>query len=749
MADVILKIAVSSATYRIDKPYEYIADGETAAKAKPGCRVLVPFSRGNRVCEGIILALSDSSERGELKSIIKVTDDEPVLTAEQLQLALFMRERFFCTVYEAIKAMLPAGLWLTQSGKTRVRDKTIEIAVLSVGSDEAIELSAEKRRKAPHQADILSELADFGELPARELLEFTSAPRTSLKALENEGLIELRKREIFRRPSFKSGERSELPQLNEEQNSVYEGLMKKLSSGKSSVSLLQGVTGSGKTSVYIRLIDSVLRAGKDAVLLVPEIALTPQMMFTFSSYFGDNIAVLHSNLSPGERYDEWKRVKGGKAHLVIGTRSAVFSPVNNPGIFIIDEEQEESYKSESSPRYNAAEIAMYRCYKAGCPLVLGSATPSLQSRYNAEIGKYSLFRLDRRYNEQQLPEVSIVDMRRELRSGNIGNISSYLKSELAKNIEAGEQSILFLNRRGSNKLISCGNCGFVYQCPNCSVSLTYHGVGNRLMCHYCGYTRKPDSACPDCGAPLKYIGAGTQLIEEELGQLFPGTEIIRADTDVIAAGSSHEQLFEKFRLQNIPIMIGTQMVTKGLNFSNVTLVGVISADQSLYSGDYRASEKTFSLITQVVGRSGRGEKAGRAVIQTFTPDNEVLIQASRQDYDAFYESELEIRKLQNAPPVSNLMAVTVSGLSEASVIEACRYVRLRLEFLSKEINNIHFLGPVPLGIVRMNNRFRYRVYIRCIADSKIREILSTTVIECCSDKRFRGLSFYADSDPSD
>lgn len=749
MADVILKIAVSSATYWIDKPYEYIVPEELCEKAKPGCRVFIPFSKGNRICEGMILAVSDSTARDGLKSIVRLIDDEPVLSPEQIQLALFMRDRFYCTVYEAIKAMLPVGLWLTNSGKTRVGDKSIEIVRLISGSDEALEAAQEKRRMAPKQAALLTELADFGEFPVKELLDFTDSSKESLKKLEEDGFVEIYRREVFRRPSFKSGVVSELPVLNSEQQSAFDYLSAKLGENISTVSLIQGVTGSGKTAIYIRLIDSVLKSGKDAVLLVPEIALTPQMLFTFSSYFGDNIAVLHSNLSPGERYDEWKRVKNGKAHLVIGTRSAVFSPVNNPGLFIIDEEQEESYKSENSPRYNALEIAMYRCYKAACSLVLGSATPSLSSRYNADIGKYSLIRLDKRYNEQHLPEVSIVDMRKELRMGNIGNISSFLREELSRNIEAGEQSILFLNRRGAHKLISCGNCGFVYQCPNCSVSLTYHSVGNKLMCHYCGYTTRPDNGCPDCGAPLKYIGAGTQLIEEELNQLFPDVEIIRADTDVLSASCSHEQIFEKFRLQNIPIMIGTQMVTKGLNFENVTLVGVISADQSLYSGDYRASEKTFSLITQVVGRSGRGDKKGRAVIQTFTPDNDVILQASRQDYDAFYESELEMRRLQNSPPFSNLLAITVSGISEASVFEACRYVKKRLEFLAAQYENIQFLGPVPLNIVRLNNRFRYRVYIKCNADSRIRGIISATVIECCTDKRFKGLSFYADNDPID
>ena len=742
----IAKIAVSAATYWIDRPYDYLIPEELREKLQPGMRVLVPFSRSNRSCEGVVLALEEGSKYDSPKPILSVLDQQPVLTEEQLRLALFMRERFFCTVYEAVKAILPAGLWFTQEGKRRASDKTVEMARLSVPSDEAADTADRMRRRSPMQSALLDMLCSFEALPVRDLLLHCGASRQSLKALCTRDLVELYRREVFRRPEEPPEELTALPTLNEEQSRVFTGLSELACAGKAGAALLQGVTGSGKTSVYIHLIDQQLRRGKSAILLVPEIALTPQMLHTFSSHFGDEVAVLHSSLSVGERYDEWKRVKSGRAHLVIGTRSAVFAPTEDLGILIIDEEQEETYRSENAPRYHARDVAKYRCMKANCLLLLGSATPELSSRYQAEIGRYAYFRLNSRYNARELPQVRIVDMKAELRAGNGGSISSFLASELQKNLDAGEQSILFLNRRGSHKLVSCGECGYTYKCPRCSVSLTYHGVTRRLMCHYCGYSRRLDEACPECGGVLKFVGAGTQLVVEELSALFPGREILRMDTDSVAPLGSHEELFERFRKENIPFLVGTQMVTKGLNFENVTLVGVLSADQSLYAGDYRAGERTFSLITQVIGRSGRGSKPGRAVIQTFTPDNETIQQAARQDYDAFYTAELSLRRLQNAPPFTDLLAVTLSGTEEALVQQAGRFVREQLA-ASIGPGEVRFLGPVPLNVMKVNNRFRYRLHISCRSGSAIRAHIAQAVIACSTDKRFRGVSVFAENDP--
>ena len=750
MSRTVAKIAVSAATYWLDKPYDYLVPENLAERVRPGMRVYVPFSRGNRRTEGVVLALADHADcEQQLKAILTLLDPEPVISDEQLKLAYFMRDRFFCTVYDAVRAMLPAGLGFDDDGRRRVNDKNQEMVRLAIEPEEAEALAREKSMRSPGQAAILEQLCAFECLPSRDLLLHTGAKRPMLKALERAGAVVLYPREVFRRPRIHVGETEPLPILSSEQKNAFEGIDALAQSGKSGAALLFGVTGSGKTSVYIHLIDRQLRMGKGVILLVPEIALTPQMIQTFSSHFGNEVAVLHSSLSAGERLDEWKRVKSGKARVVIGTRSAVFAPVSDLGLIIIDEEQEETYKSENIPRYNARDVAKYRCAKAGCLLLLGSATPDIVSMHAAVTGRYAYFELRSRFNEQDLPEVRIVDMKRELRRGNGGSISSFLKEELQQNLDRGEQSILFINRRGANRLISCGECGFVYRCPRCSVALTYHSTNRRLLCHYCGYSRKPDETCPECGGALRYLGAGTQMVETELKELFPGTEILRMDTDTVTPAGSHEKLLDRFREEKIPIMVGTQMVTKGLNFENVTLVGVISADQSLYAGDYRAGERTFSLITQVVGRSGRGTKPGRAVIQTMTPDNETIVQAARQDYPAFYRAEIELRKLQSTPPFTELLSVTVSGTDEEHVYRACRAIRERLDDLIPSAGQAEILGPAPLAVVKVNNRYRYRVMIYGAVGAKLRALVAGVVIECCRDKRFADVAIYADNNPSD
>ena len=749
MSRAVAKIAVSAATYWLDKPYDYLLPPELAEKAKPGMRVHVPFSRGNRRTEGVILAVSEHSDYDQpLKAVLQLLDEEPVLSEEQLKLAFFMRERFFCTVYDAVRAMLPAGLWFDEEGRRRINDKSIEMARLAIEPEEAEALRDAKRLRSPGQAAILEQLCAFECLPSHDLLLHTGTKRQALKALEKAGAVELYQKEAYRRPQIHLGATDPLPVLSDEQEKAFTGIDALAEADKAGAALLFGVTGSGKTSVYIHLIDRQLRRGRAVILLVPEIALTPQMIQTFSSHFGNEVAVLHSSLSVGERYDEWKRVRTGKARVVIGTRSAVFAPAPELGLIIIDEEQEETYKSENIPRYNARDVAKYRCAKASCLLLLGSATPDIVSMYAAQTGRYAYFALSTRYNEHELPAVEIVDMKRELRHGNGGSISERLRAELQTNIDRGEQSILFINRRGANRLISCGECGYVYRCPRCSVSLTYHSTNRRLRCHYCGYSRRPDEACPDCGGMLKYIGVGTQMVETELKELFPGSEVLRMDADTVAPAGSHEKLLDRFREEKIPIMVGTQMVTKGLNFENVTLVGVISADQSLYAGDYRAGERTFSLITQVVGRSGRGQKPGRAVIQTYTPDNETIVQAASQDYQAFYDSEVGLRKLQHTPPFSELLSITASGMSEEHVFRACRRIRERLDGLITD-GSAEVLGPAPLAVVKVNNRFRYRVMIYGQANRGLRGIVAGVVMEFCRDKQFSDVAIYADNDPND
>ncbi|MBP8639539.1 MAG: primosomal protein N' [Oscillospiraceae bacterium] len=814
MDKLVAKIAVSAATYQIDKPYDYLIPENLSDVVLPGMRVIVPFSKGNRKTEGIVLDVFKTADAQKLKCVLSVLDETPVISEELIKLSLWMRERFFCTVYDAVKAMLPAGIWYNLSavcrieegiGKDdayeaagrsdkqrrvldvvfahggicefrdielafdeesplsairalsargiivtdslesrRIKDKTVSFVSLAVPSENAAETAAAKKRSSPSQAAVLELLVNFGGATINDIHYLTGAGTPVIKRLEQDGLVFIDQLEVFRRPEYREGEKLSIPELTYQQKEAFDGIASLINGNSAACSLLYGITGSGKTAVYVHLIDTLLKRDKSSILLVPEIALTPQMLETFSSYFGDEIAVMHSSLSAGERYDEWKRIKNGIARVVVGTRSAIFAPVKNLGLIIIDEEQEDTYKSENAPRYHARDVAKFRCARSNAALLLGSATPDVVTRYNAQMGKYSFFPLSERYNQMSLPQVEIVDMKKELRNGNGGDLSSVLIKELEDNIRKGEQSILFLNRRGSFKLISCCECGYTYKCPRCSVSLTYHSANKRLMCHYCGHSQSVDASCPECGGKLNFVGSGTQKIEEQLRELFPNIEIVRLDTDTVSGAGSHDVLLNKFKDENIPILIGTQMVTKGLDFPNVTLVGVLLADQSLYAGDYRASERTFSLITQVVGRSGRGITPGRAVIQTFTPQNQVIMQAAQQDYDSFYNSELEMRRLQWCPPFSDLFSVTAVGQSEAMVLRSLNTAK---QILASELSkraDVRLLGPAPLSVVRVNNSYRYRLTISCKDDRTVRELISNVIIYCNTNKEFKGVTIFGD-----
>lgn len=747
MSGKFAKIAVSELTYWVDRPYDYRIPSELEGLVEPGMRVYVPFSRGNRRAEGIVLSVSDKCDYASPKSIISVLDTQPVLTKAQLELAFWMRERFFCTVYEAVRAILPAGLWFSGDGKRRAKDKMSEHVRLAVSAEEAYALAQQKAKRAHQQASVLSLLSAVYEGETAEVRTLTGASRASIKALADAGVLEFFHKESFRRPAFRCGRSRSLPELDGDQARAFEGLRTLTEKDAPAAALLFGVTGSGKTSVYIKLIAEVLSRGKTALLLVPEIALTPQMLETFSSYFGEDIAVLHSSLSVAERYDEWKRVKNGSARLVIGTRSAIFAPAENIGLIIIDEEQEDTYKSEAAPRYHARDVAKYRAAEERALLLLGSATPDVCSMHAAESGSYSLFTLPERFNRMALPRVDIVDMKRELRRGNDSCISSFLREELQENIARGEQSILFINRRGAAKLIACGECGYVYKCPNCSVSLTYHSGAGRLQCHYCGHSQRVATVCPDCGGELRFTGDGTEKIEEQLAGLFPDTGILRVDTDTVMAAGSHDALLGRFRDEHIPIMIGTQMVTKGLNFEDVTLVGVLNADQSLYCGDYRAAERTFSLITQVIGRSGRAEKSGRAIIQTFTPENQVIRFAAQQDYMGFYRQEIDLRRVQKCPPFTQLIALTVTGGDEGAVLRCCNDIKRLLHHALGTRLNTDILGPAPYPVVRVAGKFRYKLILRCQPDRQVRAAVGKILIHSNTSKEFRGVSVYADMNP--
>lgn len=816
----VAKVAVSRAIYAIDRPYDYLIPSGLEGTLIPGMRVLIPFGSGSRPCDGIVLAIEEQEMSGTLKCIISTLDDEPVLDEYLIRLALWMRERYFCTVYDAVKAMLPTGLFfsmrdcfclregvdrekayeaaanstgakklvelllacdgkadmeqvraafgaksptsaiklLTERGVIEqetsalraVADKTQQLAVLAIPAEEAMALVTPRRKSAPIRYAVVELLCAIGSAPSKELCYFTGASSATLRSLAQKGIITLEHQEILRRVSHEPVEPAAPVVLNEEQSSAFHALDEMSCAGTAAGALLYGVTGSGKTQVYIKLIQQVLDRGRTAMVLVPEIALTPQLLRVFTSHFGEQIAVLHSSLRAGERYDEWKRVRSGQARVVIGTRSAVFAPLDNIGVIILDEEQESSYKSENSPRYHARDIAKYRCAQENALLVLGSATPSVETMYQARTGQYRLLQLNERYNRRALPQVLVADMKQELRSGNGSAISSLLRRELQENLERGEQSILFLNRRGASRMVSCGECGHAPECPRCSTHLTYHSANGRLMCHYCGHSQRLPEVCPECGGILNFIGIGTQRVQEDLEELFPGVDILRMDTDTVSAAHPHEYYLERFRKEKCPILLGTQMVAKGLDFENVTLVGVLCADQALYVEDVRAAERTFSLLTQVVGRAGRGEKSGRAVIQTYTPEHEVITFAAQQDYDRFYEQEIDLRKLRNHPPFQDVTVLTVSGLNEAEVLRTCTKLRGGLEQGIRNLpDTVQILGPAPAVITKVNNRYRYRLTLVGKSTPQLRHLVSHMLVAVHHDKQSKGVSVYADTNPLD
>ena len=817
----IAKTVLSAATYAIDRPYDYLIPDDLTG-LPPGVRVIVPFGVGNRRVEGLVLAVEERDGVDKpLKSILTRLDEEPVLHEEGIHLALWIRERWFCTVYDAARAMLPAGLYyalqdcyqlsegmeretaleaagrsgnerkiidlissyphgleaarireafgtrdpgnalrslvetgvlsLTTSASRGVGDRTEKWVSLAIPAEEALAQLAPRRKTGPLRYSVVELLAGIGEGPAKEICYFTGATNSTLRSLEKSGYITIEEREAYRRGAVEKIEKAGPIHLNGEQQAAFEGLNALAEKGQAAAALLYGVTGSGKTQVYLRLIQETLQRGKTALALVPEIALTPQLMAIFTSHFGEEVAVLHSSLPAGERYDEWKRARSGKARVVIGTRSAVFAPLKELGLIILDEEQEGSYKSENVPRYHARDVAKYRASQNGTLLVLGSATPSVETMYHARQGDYHLFTLPHRYNARVLPRVFLADLKEELRAGNPTPLSYPLIQALEENLDRGEQSILFLNRRGASPMVTCVSCGQVPFYPRCSAYLTYHSANRRLMCHHCGYSEPLPDACPECGGALESVGVGTQRVEEALHQRFPGVEVMRMDADTTTASRSHEKLLARFREERVPILVGTQMVAKGLDFENVTLVGVISADQGLYIDDYRAGERTFSLITQVVGRAGRGSKEGRAIIQTYTPENDVILDAAKQDYDHFYEEEIGLRRVRRCPPFVSFFVIHVSAPEEGQALRVSAFLRdTLLQWLKspayRELS-CQVLGPVPATVAKVNNRYRYRLTLMAQNTRPIRELVAHLVRCAQTDRKNRGVSVTADVDP--
>ena len=809
----ICAVAVDVSTYSIDKLYDYMLPPELADLAQIGSRVLVPFGRANKKTEAVILAFRSSHDPNvPLKCVEMLLDDEPALTERQIKLAIYMREHLYCRFFDCIRVILPAGFWfkrrelyalrskpehamgkpyddivalfnedfpeqsledlcrrggaqfherdlqkLCRDGvlKTRseIKQKSNDLLerhyALAVGADEAY--AQINPRRSPGQLDVVACLADGTAMPAKELMYMTGVRESTLRTMVKKGLLAVEEVEKYRLPDFSQVPEMELPVLNREQEQAFCGLAELLSSGQPQCALLYGVTGSGKTQVYLRLIHQALMDGKSAIILVPEIGLTSQFIRIFAGCFGEQVAILHSALSVGERYDSWKRIRSGEARVVLGTRSAVFSPAENLGLIIIDEEQDGAYRSEQTPRYHARDIARQRAVQENALLVLGSATPSVETFDLAQQKKIALFELRRRYRNALLPNVILADRREEIREGWDGSIGAVLHEELVRNRDRGEQSILFLNRRGDSRKMCCAVCGWVPECPYCSATMTYHSVNHRAICHLCGASIKIGETCPECGSMHIFTEQpGTQRLEQEIHQILPDARVLRMDADTTVTKNSHEKILESFGKQEADILLGTQMVTKGLDFERVTLVGVIDADQSLFAQDYRARERTFSMITQVVGRAGRSQRPGRAVIQTYNPEHPILLAAARQDYDSFYAEEIARREALLLPPVEDFVMLTATGELENVVLDSLIQLKWRIQSLMQgQFKDFHYpvLGPSPKSIVRVAGRYRYHLIIRCPDTPRRRALISGLLTEFAQGKYKKNVSLYVDNNP--
>lgn len=781
----VAELAVENAAFAYDKLYSYLVPDKFPELAA-GCRVTVPFGNGNRRRTGIVLRLysAEDIDDSRYKYVAAQLDSEPLLNSEGLGLLHYIHEHTFCTWFDALRLLIPAGIgtvyktvytagedeagailsdmqekmlaFVRKNRKPTGQDALLKQFDIQPNDEELaslVERGLLRRREqtgqrigdetvtmvrlldeaapklTPKQQQVVAFIEESGALSLKELLYYTGVTRAVVDNLKRYGLVEYFDIVRLRSPFEEDvNELTEAPQLNPEQQTAYEQLLEQYRQPQPQPALLYGVTGSGKTEVFLKLIEDVTKSGRTALVLLPEISLTAQVVHSFRARFGDNIAIMHSALSLGERMDQWKKIKAGGAQIVIGTRSAVFAPLNNIGIIVIDEEQEHTYQSDRSPRYHAREVALRRAAKHGAMLLLASATPSVESYYNAKQGRYSLVTLTQRYNDSPLPDVYTVDMSDAANLSQYPSFSSVLLDELHYNLEHGEQSILLLNRRGYSTVIKCSSCGTIADCPNCSVAMTYHSANDSLICHYCGYIREKPKICEQCNSELiRFAGLGTQKLEEELGKIFTGARILRVDMDTTMAKFSHERLFASFAAGEYDIMIGTQMVAKGLNFPDVTLVGVISADQSLYASDFRSYERSFSLLTQVVGRCGRGDKRGRAFVQTYSPDNPIIRLAADQNYTEFFRQEIGSRRIHLYPPFCILAGVGFVGEKLEHVQQwADRFLR---EFRRRAMCEypdipLRVLGPAPADILKAAGKYRYKLVLKCKNNAKTRTLLS-------------------------
>lgn len=706
IAEVIVDLHVPD----VDRVFHYSVPRALAGKVRLGHRVLVPFGGRPRV-EGYVIGFAAASEHGRLKSIQQVIDEEPLLTPAQISVARWMRDRYLCPLVQALQCFLPPGSRLRASRVARaLRRRMVRLAA----PHEAQALRDALMRRAPKQAALIDALVRAGgPVPSARLLEQAGAGRDALRSLVQKGFVIEEEVELRRDPFRGSRARSprRVRELTADQESALGGILQALRQARPRRILLQGVTGSGKTEVYLRAMAETVASGRGVILLVPEIALTPQTIAYFRSFFGDQVAVLHSGLSLGERYDQWWRIYRGDVSIVIGARSAVFAPVRSLGLIILDEEHESSYKQEESPRYHARDVAWARAEQEGAVLILGSATPAVEVRSAADEGRCLLLTLPRRVHDRPLPGVETVDMREELLSGNRSMFSRALASRLEAALDRGEQAVLFMNRRGLASFLLCRECGHVPRCSHCEVSLTLHATG-LLRCHYCDAAYALPATCPECGGPyLRPFGGGTQRIEQEVARLFVKARPVRMDVDTTGRKGAHDRIVEAFARGAYNVLIGTQMVAKGLHFPNVTLVGVVSADTALNLPDFRAAERTFQILSQVAGRAGRGERAGEVVIQTYAPDHYAVAAASRHDYEGFLREELAYRRRAGYPPFASLVRCLWSGEEESEVVNAAQALAAAAGAWLGELG-VEALGPSPAPLSRLQGRFRWHMILK-------------------------------------
>ena len=729
------ELIINSNVKTLNKTFDYIVPESMQNDIRVGSRVFVPFGNGKKLEDGFVINLKDKSEFAN-KEIAKIEIKDSI-SEENIELARLMSRKYFCNISDCIRLMLPPGT-ASKDASNRIKEKTGTFVYLGKSIDELEMLIDTKQIKSEKHIKVIRFLSTNEGIYKSNLESICEVSNAVLQTMVKHNYIKFKEEQMERNPFMhKAYTRDEAKKLTKEQKVCFDSIASDIDKGEFSENLIYGITGSGKTEIYLQLIDKVLKSGKDSIVLVPEISLTPQMVDRFLARFGDTIAVLHSRLSNGERFDEWKKIRNGDKKIVIGARSAIFAPVNNLGIIIIDEEHDISYKSDTTPRYSAKDLAGFICKNNNCPLVLGSATPDIITMYKAKNGKINLYTLTKRANEAKLPSVEIIDLRQELAMGNRSMLSFKLQDEIEKNLKDKKQTILYLNRRGYSTFVMCRDCGYVAKCKNCNISLTYHMTENKLKCHYCGYEEKLINVCPECSSKkIKYFGTGTQKLEKEINKLYPEASTIRMDIDTVSKKNSHEDILNTFKNDGIDILIGTQMVVKGHHFPNVTLVGVISADSSLNLDDYRAVERTFQTLVQVAGRSGR-EEAGRVVIQTYNPDHYAIIDSQKQDYDLFYNQEIELRKQLNYPPFCDIILVSFSGENLKNIQKVSDLVYRRINAI--ENNNMRLYKPVPSPIDKIKNKYRWRIIAKCKVTTKTLDIINFAInderIQKCKDVR--------------